>query len=304
MRISVVIPTYNRCDFLLACLETVFSQQRLPDEVIVVDDGSNDGTREALAMRKDVTFIEQDNAGPGAARNRGAAAATGDYLAFLDSDDLWFPWSLRVMVDLAKDHDHPALLFGSFKDFGTSAPADLSQTPTKAKVFDTYLSSAEHGFFAGAGMMMIRRDAFLKAGGFTEDRLNAEDHDLALRLGTAAGFAQITAPITVAHRIHDGNEMGNDALNLDGLKRLVAHEKAGVYPGGAAWSRSRRLILTGHVRAAVISCARSGRWASGWGLYRDTFLWNIVQKRLAYVAGAPVLALQALVTRRKETSHE
>src|SRR5580704_8985688 len=102
---SVVIPAFNRTDLLAKALASVFQQEFTNFEVIVVDDGSTDDQSRVVQKYKDrVTFLRQDNAGQGAARNRGAAAARGEYLAFLDSDDLWFPWTLKVVDRIIREH--------------------------------------------------------------------------------------------------------------------------------------------------------------------------------------------------------
>ncbi len=293
---SVVIPTYNRCDLLLECLDSVVAQRRQPEEVIVIDDGSTDGTSSALEQRKGISLLQLANAGPGAARNRGATAATGDYLVFLDSDDLWFPWSLEVMSELVKKHDHPALLFARFQDFSRSEALKVESLTPTALAFEDYLSSAKHKFFAGAGMMVVRREIFLAEGGFAEDRYNAEDHDLALRLGNAPGFVQITAPVIVGHRMHDGNEMGNTGNTLAGLERLVRTEKLGGYPGGQRRSADRRALILHHVRPAVVAAARLGEFRSAARLYRSTFLWNLRAGRGTYLAGVLAIAVAAQLT--------
>ena len=96
-RFSVVIPTHNRLDFLKQALSSVWTQTFTDYEVVVVDDGSTDGTRDWLAAQgKRIRAIRQPNRGPGAARNFGAREAQGNYVALLDSDDLWFPWTLDV----------------------------------------------------------------------------------------------------------------------------------------------------------------------------------------------------------------
>lgn len=295
-RFSLVIPTYDRRDYLRACLDSVFAQQQAPDEIIVVDDGSRDGTIEMLQAEPRVTLVRQANRGPGAARNRGAAEAGGDYLVFLDSDDLWFPWSLASMAALIARHGEPALLFARFADFSGDRPERVREAPAEGSAFPDYLASAAEGCFAGAGMMVIRRAAFEAVGGFREARVNAEDHDLALRLGTEAGFVQVRAPVTLAHRVHDGNEMGDAARNLAGLRRLVATERAGGYPGGAARRAARRTIIARHVRAAVLGAARGGQFGQVADLYRDTFLWNLRAGRVAYLAATPLLALRARKT--------
>lgn len=291
--ISVVIPTYNRRDHLLACLDSVAAQRRKPNEVIVVDDGSTDGTRDALAHRSDVELIVQENAGPGAARNCGARAASGDYLAFLDSDDLWFPWSLEAISALIQRHGNPTLLFVRFEDFSHHRPISAQEFPPEGRAFSDFLAAASFGTFAGAGMMVVRRTAFLAASGFTEDRLNAEDHDMALRLGIAPGFVATISPVIVAHRTHAGNAMRDMHATLSGLSRIVAAEKAGAYPGGEIRRGARRKVIARHVRPAVVAAIQAGIVDVAMTLYRDTFMWNALAGRGRYLAGVPLLALGA-----------
>lgn len=278
--VSVIIPSYNRRELLLTCLDSVAEQSFAPDEIIVVDDGSTDGTIEALKARDDVRVIVQENAGPGAARNRGASAATSDYVAFLDSDDVWFPWSLETMISLIRTHS-PTLLFGRYEDFSDQPTA--SNEPIGGMFFETYFDSWKQGCFAGAGMMMMDRQAFLAIGGFSEDRLNAEDHDLALRMGDVNGFVQVTAPVTVAHRVHDGNEMNDLEASENGLKRIVQNELKGAYPGGKKYEAMRRSIISSHVRPMLLRKARSKDYRSAWSLFTSTAGWSLSLARLPYL---------------------
>lgn len=298
LSISVIIPSYNRIDYLRECLDSVFAQRFLPSEVIVVDDGSIDGTVEMLAADPRVTLLQQANSGPGVARNRGAAAARGDYLAFLDSDDLWFPWSLQSISNLIILYGKPALLFGRFEDFTGDAPFSTQDLIPKGRFFSDYFESAREGYFAGAGMMVIQRSVFEAIGGFREERINAEDHDLALRLGTAPGFVQVCAPLTVAHRMHGENEMGDLDRNLAGLRRLVATERQGGYPGGVARMLARRSIISSHVRSAVVGASRSGHFREVTDLYRDTFWWNLRAGRIVYLIGPLFFAFRAHIQAR------
>jgi glycosyltransferase involved in cell wall biosynthesis len=297
---SVIIPTYNRRDHLMACLASVMAQRRRPDEVIVVDDGSTDGTRDALAAAEGITVIYQSNAGPGAARNRGAAAASGDYLVFLDSDDLWFPWSLGALAALVARHGEPALLFARFEDFsGDLEPAP--EEPAEGLAFPTFLDSSAHSFFAGAGMMVIDRRVFHGAGGFAEDRLNAEDHDLVLRLGVERGFVQTLRPIILGHRIHAGNEMGDLSKTMLGVARLIERERSGIYPGGEARRDARRAVIARHARPTVLDAIRAGALRGAWRLYGDTLLWNARAGRVAFLLAGPVLMLRAMLSAKTKS---
>src|SRR4051795_6957520 len=98
MKLSLVIPTYNRSAFLVQTILSVLAQTRLPDELIVIDDGSTDDTRETLAkFGHQVSYHYQPNAGLAAARTAGLGLSTGDVLCFLDSDDLLLPAALETL---------------------------------------------------------------------------------------------------------------------------------------------------------------------------------------------------------------
>lgn len=292
---SVIIPSFNRRDYLLQCVESVAQQRLNPLEVIVVDDGSTDGTFEVLASMEGVTVLQQQNAGPGAARNRGAAAARGEYLAFLDSDDLWFPWTLEAVATLIARHDRPALMFLRFVEFGINDPEMVVEAAAEGIGFADLLAAAREGVFAGAGMMVVERAAFLAAGGFAEDRLNAEDHDLALRLGSARGFVQLLAPVALAHRLHGSNETQDLEKSLRGLERLVAAERRGGYPGGPARRADRWALITLHTRPVVLEALRRGDLAGALRLYCATFRWNLALGRVTFLVGALLLAARTFI---------
>ena len=97
--VSVIIPTYNRKDNLIEAIESVFAQTYPNYEVIVVDDGSSDGTKEKLQeIRKKLVYIHQNNSGVSTARNKGILSSKGDYIALLDSDDLFMPHHIEQAI--------------------------------------------------------------------------------------------------------------------------------------------------------------------------------------------------------------
>lgn len=291
---SLVIPTYNRRDHLMTCLESVFAQRRQPDEIIVVDDGSTDGTREALSAFSGLVVIEQRNAGPGAARNCGASAASSDYLVFLDSDDLWFPWTLQAISMLVERHGLPTLLMARADDFSGDPPS-VHEQPAQAAQYEIVLHAAAHAYSAGAGMMAVNRRAFLAVGGFVEDGLNAEDHDIVLRLGDAPGFVQVLQPTTIGRRLHSGNETANLEKSIDGLLRLISKERAGDYPGGDAWKEARRTVIARHVRPVVLQALRGAQFRAAWQLYRCTWTWNARAGRAIFIVAVPFLIIHAVL---------
>lgn len=284
---SVIIPTFNRVDLLKPTLESVWRQTFTDYEVIVVDDGSTDETvRWVSGGASKVDLIRQENSGPGAARNKGAERARGDYLAFLDSDDLWFPWTLETVAEMVEKHDRPALISAklvAFKD-----PAELesvSHARTMAEVFSDYFASSDRDYFVGAGMTFVRRDKFLEVEGFSSRQINLEDHDLILRLGTAAGFVRIVDPPTLGWRRHDESTADKSLRSFEGCRHLIENEQRGIYPGGETCSVARRKIITRHIRPWALTLARTGAWRHAWSLYNSTFVWNVSLNRWRFLFG-------------------
>src|SRR4051794_6140434 len=230
---SVIVPTFNRSDLLKKTVSSVFAQNYEDFEVVVVDDGSSDDTLEYLKrLGAKAKILRQKNRGPGSARNRGVEVAAGDFLAFLDSDDVWFPWTLEVYREVIERSGRPAFLAG--KPYVFSGDADLgavTREPATTDKFQDYLASGDEWRWWGVSSFVIRKDAFLDAGGFLEDRINSEDADLALKLGVAAGFVQITAPATFAYRVHAANVKDDLSRTLAGIQYTLTSEQRERYPG-------------------------------------------------------------------------
>jgi glycosyltransferase involved in cell wall biosynthesis len=119
MRISVVLPVYNRARYVGEAIDSVLGQTRAPDELIVVDDGSTDDSIAVVERfaRPGVRILRRENGGIGAARNTGLAAVTGDLVAFIDSDDVWERDKLALQVRALQDGDAVQLVFGHLVEF-------------------------------------------------------------------------------------------------------------------------------------------------------------------------------------------
>lgn len=200
MDISVVIPCYNAAPWVGETIESVLSQAYRPAEVVAVDDGSTDETSAVLSrFAPHVTVVRQANAGLGAARNAGAAAARMPWLAFLDADDLYVPESLSSYRDLHQVFPEAKVLFGDFEEFesgGVRHPQsglvylnDIQRFASRSEN-DGYLLRppaevviARNGAFAPS-CLVLQRDLFLDVGGFDHyrEKQGAEDLDLYFRL--------------------------------------------------------------------------------------------------------------------------
>lgn len=297
MQFSVIVPVYNRERLIEDALDSVFTQTFDDFEVIVVDDGSTDRTAEVVSAYPDfVQLIQQENAGPGAARNTGIKAADGEYIAFLDSDDKWFPWTLSTYNTVIEENDQPALIGGTTHPFQDGD--ELLEVDKKSLVADRYpdfLDAAGEGEYISTNAAAARRLAIEDAGGFFSADLNAEDHDLAFRLGTASGFVQVRAPTLVAVRRHDHQLTGQIRKTWRGLMHLLDQEVNGEYPGGRERQWERRYLLCQHTRSASLSLLREGYPKEAAMLYRRTFRWQLRFLRVRYLAGFPTVALWTML---------
>lgn len=190
--VSVVIPAHNAGNFLAEAVASIRAQTAGTLEIIVVDDGSTDRT---TAVMKDlgatIRAVHQERAGAAAARNRGAAMAAGEWLAFLDADDLWAPGKLALQLAWLRDHAETDVAFGHGCNFTIGADGQRRQ------------DAARPAFVPGAALM--RRDFFLRHAQFTVDVISSEVIDWNLRL-RRDGVKMHVLPKTVLYRrLHETN---------------------------------------------------------------------------------------------------
>ncbi|MEX0322334.1 MAG: glycosyltransferase family 2 protein [Puniceicoccaceae bacterium] len=287
MKFSVIIPFYNREAYVAAVLDSVYAQSERDYEVIAVDDGSTDGTWNQLnSHHSRPKCIRLENGGAAIARNAAVAEANGDYLAFLDSDDLWFPNSLELYSKVINECGQPAVVTGNPAIFtNDKSPEQSPEDPLIKEQFSNYLEAYDSWRWFGVSSFVIRRDAFKEVAGFTSLRINAEDADLMLKLGCSEGFVHIRQPATFAYRRHEANLTKDQSMNLSGLNHIVATERKGGYPGSTRDQRkNRRIIITRHLRPAIISLIQAGREKEAWPLFKACLPWHIQQLRIRFIA--------------------
>jgi len=284
-------------DLLRQALQSIFRQEFLDFEVIVVDDGSTEDLSALIDDYRDrVTFLRQANTGPGAARNRGAAAARGEYLALLDSDDVWFPWTLSVFSRIIQEHQFPSIVSGRL--FAFTDPdklAGVCEQALQAEAYPDYFASSSRGYNVGACTSALRRSEFARTDGFVTESINAEDHELIMRMGTAPGFVKVDQPFSVGYRQSAGGVSGNFRKTCEGARYLVRQESRGLYPGGQARSRERGEILARHLRPVTLECLRLGLRRDAWEIYSASFVWNLRDGRWRFLTFIPaVIFVQSL----------
>ena len=226
---SVIIPCYNRDDYLEEALKSVRSQTRSVREVIVVDDGS---TTPVQAPRDwdgpPLRIVRTENRGVSAARNFGVSVATGSFIAFLDSDDAWAPRKIELQEDaLSSRPDCVAVFTHRIEKPDWPACPPLDYPPPDASD-DLFWRSLWKENFVTLSSVMVRRETLLRVGGFNEDLRYCEDRELWFRLLTAGRFVQVSFPLSY-RRLHPRQLTSNfDAITVHRRKwRLIVMREHG-----------------------------------------------------------------------------
>ncbi|HTI51433.1 MAG TPA: glycosyltransferase family 2 protein [Planctomycetaceae bacterium] len=204
-RVSVIIPTYNRASLVCAAIESVLGQGYPNLEVLVIDDGSTDDTAQVVArFGTPVRYVRQSNAGAASARNRGIELATGELVAFLDSDDLFLPGKLKEQVQCFQQQPALVLVYCWFSVLDEWGRCRLGRRcRLTGHVAQELLAQSMQGPLA-TPTVMVRRPALFEAGLFDESMTLSEDTDLWCRLARRGPIALIPE-VLVQVRRHSGN---------------------------------------------------------------------------------------------------
>lgn len=211
--VSVIIPVFNGELYLRAALESVFGQDHKPYEVIVVDDGSTDTTADIVSEFKDVIYLRQANQGVATARNKALDIARGEFIAFIDQDDLWTPNKLTVQVQYFLDHPEIQYTLTHqqfFLEPGASIPTWFRKE---------LLSDPHPGFVPST--LMARRSVFEKIGKFETRYSHASDSDWFFRASQAELPMAVIPEVLLQRRIHRENESSKAKIALGELRRVV-----------------------------------------------------------------------------------
>ncbi len=224
-RVSVIIPAFNYGHFLPEALDSVLAQSFQDFEIIVVDDGSTDTTQEAVSAYikknpKRIRYFYQDNKGPAAARNKGIREARGEYIAFLDADDLWLPKKLDLQIDRFQNNPNCGLVYTGYYLMNECGAIQgiYSMQPVPKEIIKKRILLTNP--MAGTPTIMVRKSCFEKVGYFDEDLVSAEDWDMWLRIIRKYDFAHVREPL-VKVRLHKESQSFFGEKNLrNGLRVL------------------------------------------------------------------------------------
>jgi len=274
----VIIPTYNRRDLLPRALDSVLAQTVPVDEIIVIDDGSTDGTDDMLRARYGdrVRYVWQPNAGVSAARNHGLRLAQGRYLALLDSDDLWLPTKTELQVAFLDAHP----------DFGMVV-CDVERVDSEYRHIDVFhrrdtlredgwvLRWVLHNPALAPASVLMRREVVDQLGGFDEGLRTAEDLEFHLRVARHWKIGVVEQALVRAMRGHDGLSAADSTY--DDYVRVVEAAVAGAR--GSVDDQELDEALAGTYARNARGMLIRGRWKEGatlarraWRLSRDAEL--------------------------------
>lgn len=253
-KVSVVIPTYNRADKVRKSVESVLAQSFRDLEVIVVDDGSSDDTEQTLrhAFRDRIRYYFQPNQGVSVARNRGIEEASGEWIAFLDSDDLWerekIEWQFKALQRFGSQCSACYTDVEFFNHSETRTMFQLAQNSYKHEdamginndVLRLLVKPGGAGMVVCLSSLLVRRDAIKKIGGFDPSLLYSQDSEFMFRLAILTGFCYINRALvrfdrSPAETRHVGLQaewnklefwLRDSQLRLEGLLRLTEGQPA------------------------------------------------------------------------------
>jgi glycosyltransferase involved in cell wall biosynthesis len=287
-KFSLIIACYKQEEFIR---ETVDSALALPypdKEIIVVDDASPDRTAQILEEYGDkIRLIKHEkNLGANLGRNEGAAAARGEYLVFLDGDDLYLPWALDLYARIIELKQPKIILCRLLFFQGTVPKPQFSDFGRSVQVAEyDALMRKDHPYRGSASAIVVDREVFLKVGGFTREIFPSDIDDLTIKLGYSGKTIHILSHPTTAYRIHDHNTVHQIGRFVETMSMVVRKEKNGEYPGGRSHRFERYVYIGGPVYYWFTRALGDGLYrrslkflADGWSLMLVSIWAHLVLK--------------------------
>ena len=222
-QVSVIIPTYNRSWIIKEAIDSVLAQDYKEFELIVVDDGSTDHTSDVLdSYRNVIKVLSQKNKGVSAARNRGIAEASGKFIAFLDSDDLWLPQKLSTQVEFF--NKTPDALICQTEEVWIRNGLRVNPKKRHKKPSGMIFKLSLELCLVSPSAVMIKRSLFDRVGEFDETLPACEDYDLWLRISSRFPIYLIDTPLIIKRGGHDdqlSSRAGLDKFRIKAIEKII-----------------------------------------------------------------------------------
>lgn len=294
--VSVVIPAYNHSAFLGGTLQSVFEQHLRPVEVIVVDDGSTDRTGDVLRMYGNrLLVLSQPNRGVAAARNAGAAAASGALLAFLDADDVWLPTKLERQVARVLLEPELGLVHCGVQEIDSGGRVlGIRLDGLEGWISREMLLFRRGVILGGGSAAIVPRAVFEHVGGFDEGLSTSADWDLYYRIARRYRVGFVPEAL-VRYRVHSGNMHRNVHVMARDMLKAYAN---------AFSERDSELQRVRHLAYGRLHSMLAGSFfrAGEYGLFLRHALASVAwqPKRLGYFAGYPARALRRCLSTSRD----
>jgi len=221
LKISVVIPTFNRKGFVQKALESVLNQTVEVDEIIIVDDGSNDNTRENLKNNSSIKYIYQENSGVSSARNKGIFEAKNDWIAFLDSDDIWHEEKIEKQIQLHLQND--SILISHTDELWNRNNKIIKQKHHQLKPSGFCFLDNIPSCKIGPSTTLLHKSILEDVGYFDEELIVCEDYDLWLRILHKYELGYLDEKLITKYAGHE-NQLSFSTFAIDKY-RIQALEK-------------------------------------------------------------------------------
>lgn len=222
-QVSVIIPTYNRGRVIKEAIDSVLAQDYTEFELIVVDDGSTDHTSDVLdSYRNVIKVLSQKNKGVSAARNRGIAEASGKFIAFLDSDDLWLPQKLSTQIEFF--NKTPDALICQTEEVWIRNGLRVNPKKRHKKPSGMIFKLSLELCLVSPSAVMIKRSLFDRVGEFDETLPACEDYDLWLRISSRFPIYLIDTPLIIKRGGHDdqlSSRAGLDKFRIKAIEKII-----------------------------------------------------------------------------------
>ena len=271
--ISVIIPVYNGERTIQETIESVFCQTFSDFELIIINDGSQDSTLDIVENIPDTRLkvLSYTNTGLPASRNRGISHASGEYISFLDADDIWTPDKLEAQLKALQTNTQAAVAY-SWTDFIDESGQFLRQGTHLSVNGDAYAHLLLLNFLENGSNPLIRAQAFTTVGGFDESLTNSHDWDMWLRLAAHYHFVAVPIP-QILYRTSAGSMSTNvlqlESAGLQVLKRAFAQAPASL--------QHLKPYSFGNFYKYLLFKALEGTPARSRGLVAVRFLWCVLK---------------------------
>lgn len=223
--ISVVMPCYNSMGYLENTLKHVYAQTILPYEIIIVDDGSSDGTQAFLQREKEkfpagfIKIFQQKNCGPGAARNVGIRNASGTWIAFLDSDDVWREQRIQRAIETIEQNPDAIMVSNDICEKYEDGSERELKLHERLSQDESVFVQLYKGNFLSTSSVCAKKEILQRVGAFNEELRSAQDYDLWLRLSREGSFI-IIPEVFEEYAIHSGSISQNNKLRYECLLKI------------------------------------------------------------------------------------